>query len=67
MVEFKGNASKYDDEKYPYLNIRQGRSGSETDIRLTTTLTEEQTTNSSCQSYFFFVIAYCCNMQGGTN
>jgi hypothetical protein len=31
--KFKGDASKYDYDKYPYFSIRQGRSGSEIDIR----------------------------------
>jgi hypothetical protein len=33
VAKFKGNASKYDYDKYPYFSIRQGRSGSEIDIR----------------------------------
>jgi hypothetical protein len=33
IAKFKGNASKYDYDKYPYFTIRQGRSGSEIDIR----------------------------------
>jgi hypothetical protein len=33
MAKFEGNASEYDFDKYPYFSIRQGRSGSEVDIR----------------------------------
>jgi hypothetical protein len=33
IAKFEGNASKYDYDKYPYFSIRQGRSGSEVDIR----------------------------------
>jgi hypothetical protein len=33
IAKFKGDASKYDYDKYPYFTIRQGRSGSEIDIR----------------------------------
>jgi 4-amino-4-deoxy-L-arabinose transferase-like glycosyltransferase len=33
IAKFKGDASKYDYDKYPYFSIRQGRSGSEIDIR----------------------------------
>ena len=33
LAKFEGNASKYDYDKYPYFSIRQGRSGSEIDIR----------------------------------
>jgi hypothetical protein len=33
IAKFEGNASKYDFDKYPYFSIRQGRSGSEVDIR----------------------------------
>jgi hypothetical protein len=33
IAKFEGNASKYDYDKYPYFSIRQGRSGSEIDIR----------------------------------
>ena len=33
IAKFEGNASEYDFDKYPYFSIRQGRSGSEVDIR----------------------------------
>jgi hypothetical protein len=33
IAKFKGDASKYDYDKYPYFSIQQGRSGSEIDIR----------------------------------
>jgi hypothetical protein len=33
IAKFEGNASKYDYDKYPYFSMRQGRSGSEVDIR----------------------------------
>jgi hypothetical protein len=33
IAKFEGDASKYDYDKYPYFTIRQGRSGSEIDIR----------------------------------
>jgi hypothetical protein len=33
IAKFKGDASKYDYDKYPYFSIKQGRSGSEIDIR----------------------------------
>jgi hypothetical protein len=33
LAKFEGNASQYDFDKYPYFSIRQGRSGSEVDIR----------------------------------
>jgi hypothetical protein len=33
IAKFEGNASEYDYDKYPYFSIRQGRSGSEVDIR----------------------------------
>jgi hypothetical protein len=33
IAKFEGNASNYDYDKYPYFSIRQGRSGSEVDIR----------------------------------
>jgi hypothetical protein len=33
IAKFEGNAPHYDFDKYPYFSIRQGRSGSEIDIR----------------------------------
>jgi Dolichyl-phosphate-mannose-protein mannosyltransferase len=33
IAKFEGNASEYDYDKYPYFSIRQGRSGSEVDVR----------------------------------
>jgi hypothetical protein len=33
IAKFEGKASEYDFDKYPYFSIRQGRSGSEVDIR----------------------------------
>jgi hypothetical protein len=33
IAKFEGNASEYNFDKYPYFSIRQGRSGSEVDIR----------------------------------
>jgi hypothetical protein len=33
IAKFEGNASKYDFDRYPYFSIRQGRSGTEVDIR----------------------------------
>jgi hypothetical protein len=33
IAKFEGDASKYDYDEYPYFTIRQGRSGSEIDIR----------------------------------
>jgi hypothetical protein len=33
IAKFEGNASEYDFDKYPYFSIRQGRAGSEVDIR----------------------------------
>lgn len=33
IAKFKVDASKYDYDKYPYFSIKQGRSGSEIDIR----------------------------------
>jgi dolichyl-phosphate-mannose-protein mannosyltransferase len=33
IAKFKGNASNYDFERYPYFSISQGRAGSQVDIR----------------------------------
>jgi hypothetical protein len=33
IAKFKGNAPNFDYEAYPYFSIRQGRSGSEIDVR----------------------------------
>ena len=33
IAKFKGNASNYDFDRYPYFSISQGRAGSEVDVR----------------------------------